>query len=62
MQPVYIVQSLLPGDCQLGCSLFTRFLNLPPGNCLPGVEVCLDSSEPTSGRLLAGVQPVYKVS
>ena len=38
VQPSYSFLTYLQGNVRWGCSLFIRFLNPPPGNCLPGVK------------------------
>ena len=43
----------LQGTVRQGCSLFMRFLNLPPGDCLPGVQPVDAFSEQTSRGLSA---------
>ena len=59
-QPVYMEQKLLPVTVGLGFSLFISFLNLPPGDCLPGVKHVHSASKPTSRELLArGTASVY---
>ena len=44
----------LQGTVRVGCS---RFLNIPPVNCLPGCSLFYVVSKPTS----AGVHPVFRL-
>ena len=43
----------LQGTVRQGCSLFMRFLNLPPGDCRPGLQSVYVVSKPTSRGLSA---------
>ena len=44
-------RTFLQGTVSRRCSLFLLFLNLPPGDCWPGVRRVYTVTEPTSGDL-----------
>ena len=56
---VYSIQTYLQDTVSLGCSLFTQFPNLPPGDCWQGLQPVFIASKPTSRALSVVVQPVY---
>ena len=59
---LYGFQTYLQGTVGWRCSLFTRFPNLPAGDCRLEVQLVYTVSKPTCRDCLPDVQPVYTVS